>query len=796
MFRFDTKPVLKILLPFVFGIVFAKSFQIHWAWFILPAAGACIACLVFYHLKKSSLFTIFTLTVFALLGAFFYSYQLSFIRYDDVRRFNDGPDPVTVEGVIKSPVYEKEQKHYFYLSVDSLWTFQGVAPVSGKILVNLHNPHKKLKYGDRVVLKGGLRQPSGAGNPGAFDYQQYLAIRGVFSILTVLTDFHSIVMEEHQGNFLYRQGVLPVRNYILATMDRFIPGQNAALLKGLLVGAREGIDRDLLETFSATGVIHVLAVSGLHVGFILGLLLGLFKLLRVPQPWSGLLTIAGLLYYVFLTGCHTPVVRAFIMASLVIIAHLLGRKHDVINTLSAAAFVILVINPLQLFDTGFQLSFTAVCGIVLFYRKIKSVFRLKLLRWQEQEKGISILIFQLSVVSLGAILATAPLTAWYFGQITPFALFANLLVVPLVSVVVAAGFFSVLLSLLSTGPAAVFFNAIDFLLSLLTSGLSLIGSLPLVRIPVMRPSVLMFLLYYLLFGFIVFANRKNSKVFLIIIIVLLNIIIWPGVFSGSHLRCIFFDVGQGDAALFRFPDGKTLLVDSGDNNGRFDYGQNVIAPYLIQNGIKKIDVLLLTHPHDDHIGGTEFLMSSFKIGRIIKPDVVLDVPLQKRLDSLALVYNIPVKTVTSGDTLSGFVNTAFFILQPSQHMLEQVNAGQTDINNSSVVCKIVYGRVSFLMTGDAEAESEFEMQRFGSFLKSDLLKVAHHGSASSSGPDFVDKVAPDCFIVSVGRFNRSGLPSKSVMDRLNNSGCRVLRTDLHGAVQFESDGTKLRLVSY
>jgi len=439
-----------------------------------------------------------------------------------------------------------------------------------------------------------------------------------------------------------------------------------------------------------------------------------------------------------------------------------------------------------------------VLGIVLIYQRLRSRFLARFLDWREKGNEVKVYLVSLFFVSLAAQLATLPLTAYYFGRIPIVSFVANLFVVPLVAVIVGLGYISVIVSFLYWPIAAVYANANWLSLTGLVALVTQADRLPFSHAEIARPSTGLILLYYtFLLLFVVWQQARARKRVIILLLILLNFLTWQSIVKSEQgVHITFFDVGNGDAALFEFPDGRTLLVDAGERNEQFDCGERIIAPYLKRKGIRAINTLLITHPHADHIGGAPYLMQHFRIGRIVQSPVRAELALLTAVDSLAAARDIPIRNVLAGDTLAGYPATVIMVLNPNRRFVGQAERDLSRLNDCSVVVKLTYGENDFLLTGDAESESEQAMLAFGDLLRSDLIKVGHHGSSTSSTAQFRENVRPHYAVISVGRYNRHGLPSEQVVRSWRQQGAEILRTDRSGAAVFFADGVKIRKVAY
>ncbi len=586
--------------------------------------------------------------------------------------------------------------------------------------------------------------------------------------------------------------VYPVRQYVLRIIDSALDGQSAALLKALLVGVRGDVDNDIRDAFANAGVIHVLAVSGLHVGFVLAGLISLFSFLHIPNPWRILLVMLCLIFYALLTGLKPSVFRATVMAIVFLGGQLMQRRAHLLNTLSIAAIILLFISPLDVFEPGFQLSFAAVLGIIFIYQRLSHLTAA--IKIQASERGHIFIghIINLFLVSLAAQIATIPLTIYYFNRLSLISVLANLIVIPMIAVIVALGMVALLLSLVHAALGNIYLNVVWLLLKAVIVFVHAAQNSPFAYFVMPRPSI-WFLLFYLMciFLFVAWPQVKMRKALIFSILIVVNAFVWTHL--GTKERCLkitFFDVGQGDSALFEFPNGKTLLVDAGDRSEYVDYGERVIYPYLVRNGINKIDDVIVTHAHSDHNGGVLFLLEKKRIGRLIKTHVQHDIKLDSLIDVTARQNKVPVCYVQAGDTLLCDAEILLMLLHPTPSFIRCAQHNSAGLNDVSIVFKCVYENLSILMVGDAERSAEESMMKYGTLLQSDILKCGHHGSSTSSSTAFRKAVNAQYGIISVARFNRFGLPSDELIEKFEKEGTLICRTD-SGAVQFLVSRQKL-----
>ena len=710
---------------------------------------------------------------------------------NDVSQYAAG-ERVVVEGVVCRYPERRAERTLLRLEVSRVASDEGWQPAQGRVLVRLSGSGELPRYGDLIRVDARLRRPRPARNPGEFNYRRYLQAEGISATMSVYRPERVEIVRRGGGPWLLRVVVYPLKEWIEKAIADNVGGTEAALLQSLILGERGGLPQEVREAFARSGVIHVLAVSGLHVGFVILVGLAVFTLLRMPRPVSTVLTLVLLLFYVYLTNVRPSVVRASIMGGLLLVARDLQRRTPVTNTLALAALVILVLNPLSLFQSSFQLSFAAVLGIVFLHRPLERLVTCGPLRWVKRP-AFGRYTIGLLVVSLAAQMGTLPLTAFYFGRVPLVALLANLLVIPLVFLVVGFAAVALMLTPLWAPVAGLYWQASAVSATAVLEVVDSSSRLPMASVDYPRPDIVHAGLFAAVLLLLLGWHRRKVRVgALLVVLFSLNVAVWRAALWAPRLEVVFFDVGQADAALVVAPGGRSLLIDAGGRWQSADAGKQTIVPYLRRHGIRRLDAILFTHAHEDHYGGLPSLLRSVEVGVVYGPGQENATETFRELLLLADSLGVPLRTLRRGDRIPGFGPLGLFVLHPTNGFVPANGSdGGVNLNDGSVVLKLQYGRQSILFTGDAEREAEGQFVRYGSFLHSSVLKVGHHGSRTSTEPELLSQVRPGYAVVSVGEVNRYGLPDEEPLDRLRSAGVQVLRTDEVGAVVFRTDGERL-----
>ncbi len=534
------------------------------------------------------------------LGAMRYEVVTEALPERHLVRFTGRADEVEIGGVVGREPERMGEDLRVLLLVGQVVVGDSVFAACGEALIRFRKMRPTLDYGDRVRLRLRLLRPEPARNPGAFDYRDYLERKGIYGMGRVRRPEQILEVRRGGGNRFWKGVVLPVRRAVRRAVDLNLSGGPAGLLKGVLLGEKRGVPEEVKAAFARSGVNHVLAVSGLHVGLIAASVFFGLRTFGVGRRATGLTTVGALLMYALVTGLPPSVIRASTMGSIAILGNLGDREGEGLNTLGTAALGVLAFQPQDLFDVGFQLSFAAAGAILLFYRPIRAWMPVSERRvWGKW-------ICAPLAVSLAAQAGASPFVAVYFGHLAPVSLLANLIVVPLMGAAVALGLLSVLCSIFLE-PLAVLFNGANWVVlkgAIIAADLLARPAWASVEVP--KPTWLATCLYFCLLMLIVPEVRQHraGRYLVFCCLGLANLWVWGGVFQRpSGLEVLVLDVGQGDGVFLRFPNGRTMLVDGGLRARGIDMGERVLAPFLRERGIRRIDVVVASHPHSDYIGG-------------------------------------------------------------------------------------------------------------------------------------------------------------------------------------------------
>lgn len=558
---------------------------------------------------------------------------------------------------------------------------------------------------------------------------------------------------------------------------RLFPDHHA-MVEALLLGRREYVDPVVTEQFAASGLTHLLAISGAHVGLFAAALLLLGGAARLPRRVSIYATLVVTWIYLLVIGAPASALRAGCMITVALASLLMQRISSAGPVMSIAAFVILALRPLSILDPGFQLSFLGVMGILWLRTPLLSLAPAAF-----QPKGWRRALVDSVVIGIGAFFATAPVVAHHFGIIAPISIIAGVPAIPLTSLALVGTAAALAIEPISFPMAALLADGAALALDLLGSIARYSATLPWGHAPVPPPPWWSWGVSgaaYIVVARSSLGRSKRTGRILSIGSAALVLVVWPlgDRATAKGLEVHFLDVGQGDAIAIRTPRDRWILVDAGPASRDFNAGERRVLPFLRERRVRSLEFLVLTHPHLDHIGGAVPLLNALDVPYLIEPGAAIGgTPYLEILRSLE-GSETSWSAARSGTSLT-VDGVRFDFLWPDSQTVDAVE----DPNQISVVVRVSYGEFSLMLTGDAEAEVEaILLARHGAALRSDILKLGHHGSATSSTGPFLDAVDPVLAIVSAGRRNGYGHPSSTVLSALAARDIQVARTDREGTV--------------
>ena len=720
------RPAFYITIAFSAGIAASNHIHIPVIHTITLSAALLITALIFHKKPRISHLSLYLAIL--LFGAAYYA-NFCIIPADHISNIaTEDAKKVCVKGMIRDdPIigtnFYKQDRAVFLLECDAILEGDTWKKTEGLVNVSVTPPPEDMNFGDEVVLEGALSRITALRNPGAFDYAKYMEIKGVGAFLK--TDARKVVKIANScpGYFLKRCAYA-LRNRIRTAINKNFDKRCGGFLKAVLIGDRVDLTENIKEDFVKTGTVHILAISGLHVGLVAAIFMLLFGVSGISRKFNLLATLGLLIFYSFVAGSNPPITRAVLMFGVFTVGYLINRESDTLNTLAIAAILILFSNPRELFDPSFLLSFVSVGSIIVFAQLVNKTLNRS--NPFKPDSGAGKAFFYVSgglAVSIASWLGSWPLIAAYFNIISPVSLVANLVVIPTLFVLMALAF----IFLAVTSVSSLIGSGLSFIISAIAGALfglnHILALTPFAYFRIASPSVKFSVFYYAALSLLLLPKKKY---FIFAMLILCNAAVWTRFFQEDQkLRVTFLDVGQGDSALVRVPGGASMLIDGagGGEDEKFDAGRGIIAPYLWNHGVSNLDVVIVTHFHEDHLGGILYILKNFNVGCVMdNGDEISGYKLYDEYIRVIKEKNIRRITVRSGDTIVGLGGAKIYVLNPSNDI------SLSDSNDDSIVFRLVYKNFSALFCGDISSKTMEKLLGYESpMLRSDIIKVPHHG---------------------------------------------------------------------
>jgi competence protein ComEC len=691
------------------------------------------------------------------------------------RRAREGA--LTIEGrLAQEPVRWAPDRVRLLLDAEAIHLGSERLPASGLVQLTVYGePAAPLGEGQRVIVDARVHRPIGYRNPGSFDYPAHLRREGILLVGNARAERVVALTADAPP---WR---VALKRWAVQTIASRLPEASAALLAGLLLGERSALPPVSDEAFRRAGVYHILAVSGFNVALLAAAVFGGLALCGIPRRAVAVVAAAVLVGFALVVGGQPSVLRATVMGLLLLAALLLERQSQLPNALALATLLLLLWRPGDLWEPGFQLSFAATAGIV--YLTPWLTERLTARGWPPW-------LAAAVAVSLGAQAAVTPLMLVHFNQLSLIGIAANLAVVPLAAVATTLGMGALLAELLPgpTGPLC--FDCLWLVLLLLRAVVAVAAAVPGAMVHLPAPMLAASLAWYaaLLLAPMTAGSRRRRILVSGLLLAVAALSLWPWLaLTDRMLRVTFLDVGQGDAILIELPEGPRLLVDGGPGGGRrLDVGERVLAPFLWNRPLGRLDVVALSHWDVDHSGGLAAVLSRFPVREFWESGRAPG-GAAETVAALARA-RVPRRVLTAGQRL-WLGHALLTVLGPAP-------GPPLAANDESLVLRLDWRGVSLLLPGDLGARGEALLLERGGPLRALALKVAHHGSRSSSGAPFVAAAQPRIAVISVGARNPFRHPSPEAVARLEAAGARIYRTDRDGAVILETDGRVVRVTAW
>jgi competence protein ComEC len=829
--------------------------------------------------KRSPLITLATLLLFLCLGILATALHISHLETGIVTRAAVNPTFITVYGVVATDPEFKNNISSFDMNVQHVTLRDAMTDEGNKVRKNEKTgldesiatgglnkrqadakidwrtneiirvrvqSEKPLKLisGNRLVAMGRLEQPRSIGD---FDYKRYLYHRDITAILaasesdiTVANYKYPVSMkaatnkanqwleENQEGRPRQKFSLIEysgaVRRWVKNVYAENLSRNSAALLAGIVLGDDSDISAELSDSFRITGLTHILAASGMNIALVLAALWPLLRYMRL-KPFTQYLTLimfAG--FYTLVSGMQPSLTRAFLMSVIGLTAWMTGRDKNGLASISAAALILLIINPFTLFDIGFQLSFLATGSLLIFVPMMDRMMS-NLPKWIRA--GLS--------VTIAAQIGVIPILVYYFGQVSMVSALANLIIVPLAEPALVVGIALLPFQALVPIFAKPFFWFLSVEMSTVIYLNELAASLPGAALAIGEPSITSVGVMYIaigMLGVVLYKVSINYRLQFGHIIVFLTILMCLSVsvtayrsLAPSQLIVTFFDVGQGDSALVQSPDGVKVLIDTGP-----DF--KILKRKLDLRGVKYLDVVIISHTHADHASGIANVFQNYAVGSFYYPRSAEGETSMQAMLIKAKKANIRCVPIDNLERTRFGNSLEMVAICKDEDSVEvdgkNINSGElSEIeyrkgsssggeNDKCIICVMKYGEFEIMFTGDADEELEEDIcDRKNNSVRShdlneastanewakgfsdniDVLKVGHHGSSTSSTRTFLNMIDPKVSVISVGEHNRYGHPAKSAIERIRATGAKIYRTDRNGDITIISDGSTFKVNS-
>lgn len=779
-----------ILLSYYAGINLSQLPQ--WLFIGLLLALAAVIIYVYKSIRKGELYLISYAVLLVLFGIF--SFQLKYYKIEekDISRFTGSlkDKKAVLVGIVAEQPESKDDRMRILIEAGKI----NDMVCEGYVLATVYkygyeDRLASFKYGDEVRIEGKLDTLPHRRNPGEFDYGEYLRLHDISAVFTA-SGFEKDGLIGHTQPDFYKANILiPVKDYSIRTIDKFIGGQEGEYLKGLVLGERSNISREIKENFVNAGVAHIIAVSGLNVAYVALIIWGVLIFIPIRYSYKVFITILFLVFYMNLTGNTPSIIRATIMASVFLLAQVIERKANPYNIISFAALVILIIDPRQLFDAGFILSFTAILSIIVIYPKLeKAVNSVTWYRNLDNDRISGKFIRGVIVLFLGTLaaqLGTLPITAVMFRKISVISLLANLFAIPLSNINLAIGFIMIIASVFSTWLASVFAALNSFLMFLQLTLIEVCAKWDYAFVETYFVDRMLFLFYYGILALALTINKTNHAArFAFIVLLGANFFVWKSVLDKTNKAQItYIDVGNSNSTFIKMPQGTSILINTGSSTVNYASAQRNVLPYLKSKGTTELDLLIINSLNYNEFRNLKYLVENFNIKRIFVPvyyKPVFDAPV-----TCSFVKSTNVEFVKGSRIINSKGNFRLYIYYDSL------------ARGVSMLTEFVYGSQRFLFNDSYSFEEDLANADYlGYSTSTAILKASGTGSFDYTSAEFITKANPNYVVISQSKNPRKKINADVFALTLEKFGINVLNTKDNGALIFKTDGNTTERVEW
>ncbi|OGP90381.1 MAG: DNA internalization-related competence protein ComEC/Rec2, partial [Deltaproteobacteria bacterium RBG_19FT_COMBO_43_11] len=751
------RPLIYLLITFIAGIIAGYYFVIP-KYLLFGVIIITLISLIVTIIKKWTKAGFLLIIFFTFLVGYFDIQCQEYLTQSDkhiIRYINTGK--LTLEGVvIKNPVAHPD-KIILVVRCQRIFKDKSYTPVSGNILLVIP-PDLKFQYGDYIRFNSPLKNIRNFQNPGGFDYERYMNLQGIYATGFIANNAQIVLLRKNTASGIKLKLEI-FRLYLKHLIYKNADSPHREIIEAMALGNKREIPSDVRENFNKTGTSHILAISGLHIGIVAATafffsslilktseyLMLRFNIIKLASTGAFILV----LIYALIAGMGIPVVRASLMALIFLSALVLGKQKDIFNILALAGLIILLVWPEALFDISFQLSFTAVFGIIYLVPRFNNISFSLIISWPSWTQKIIKKIYLSIIICIAATIGTMPLIIFYFNRASAITIIANLITVPLLGTIALALSMAFILSaFISASIAGFFIKLSSFFVQVSVDIITRLAALSWSSFTFTKPTVMEIIIFYLFIFFVVelidLHQGKGSRegFFQRYPLVLKSLLLASLLFFmvnavylfskdkfSTDLRITAIDVGQGSSTLVRFPGGKKMLIDGGGfADSSFDIGKMVIAPFLYSERINTIDTVVLTHPHPDHLYGLLYITDNFNVKEVWSTGLRSEDEIYHQWEKIIKQKNIK-RIFLSRQTPSAEINGVYLnVLWPQNSLEDHANVtNYHQVNDDSLVTKIKYGQISFLFPADISSAVERLLIKSKQDLSSDVLFVPHHG---------------------------------------------------------------------
>ena len=785
------RPILIAALGYIIGIVWGLSFKV-----VLIFCSIIAICMLIVEKNKNILRIInlvinkkvtILLLIFIIAGFI----HIKFLKYD-YEKIYISLENVNIVGTIVSSKKEKQYINEYKIETEKINNIK----LKKKFILLTKN--KEIEYGNKIKLEGTYIKPSKSRNYRGFDYSNYLKTENIYG--TIEQNGKIELIKEKNINYLFIN-LYKVKNKIIKNINNKFPEETRGVVLGILLGDKSSIEEDVRQNFADSSLSHILAVSGTHISYVVICISVLFKKLKLNKNIRKVLTSLVLFMYLYLVDFSVSATRAVIMSTIVIMQMLFYRKQDTITTIAFSSIIILINNPYSILNIGFLLSYGGTIGIILFVNRISIESK------EDFFQRFKSYLKDICIVTISAQTIIMPIIIYYFNTISFTFIISNIIASLIIGPIIMIGLVIIAISFFKIPIISLIIRFYNILIVILVRTADIISKIPMSKIYLKTPTTLEIIFYYsvvFLIALLIYIKKSNRKFIkktiqidiynlknffinnrnkVLIFISIVSLISITSIKIPKELKINFIDVGQGDSCLITTPQNKKVIVDSGGSES-YDVGKNVLLPYLLDKRITKIDYIMISHFDTDHCKGFEYVLENIKVKNVIISKQsetsenfkqIMKIIRKKRINLIIVQKETKIK-------IDNF--TTVDILSPQSESIAD------NMNDNSIVAKFEAYNFSILFTGDASEKIEKELIKEKINLKSDILKVSHHGSKTGTSEEFLKSVKPKIALIGVGENNKFGHPTKDVIKRLTENKIKIYRTDTDGEIRIKIKKSK------